>query len=194
METPELAWQRLLEGNRRFAAGTPLHPRQAPDIRAELAGGQRPFAAIVGCSDSRVPAEIIFDCGLGDLFVVRTAGQVLTQAGYATLEFALVNLGVRLIVVLGHSKCGAVTAALDGVEAPGYLGELLALLRPVAEQIPEDHDDRLCAAIEENVRRGVERLRALDPVLGRCVAEGQLHIQGAVYELETGLIAPVDAS
>lgn len=191
MESPETAWEKLMEGNRRFAAGEPMHPRRAPGVRAELTAGQQPFAAIVGCSDSRAPAEIIFDCGLGDLFVVRTAGQVLTEAGYASLEFAAEFLGVRLIVVLGHTDCGAVKSALQGVKSSGYLGELLALLQPVAASVPPDHPDALNRAVEENVRRSVQRLRTLDPVLEKLVGEGRVTIIGAVYDLATGHVSEV---
>jgi carbonic anhydrase len=191
-ESPEAAWQELLAGNRRFASGALLHPHQAPDVRTELAEGQRPFAAILGCSDSRVPAEIIFDCGLGDLFVVRTAGQALAPAVYGSLEFAVMNLGVRLILVLGHTQCGAVGAVVQNLEAPGYLGELLALLKPAASRgAPGDAADPITAAVEENVRQGVLRLRALNPVLRPAVSQGLVFIRGAVYDLQTGQVREV---
>ena len=124
--SPDQALQELLAGNRRFAAGIGIHPHQSPYRRAEVAPGQHPFAVVIGCSDSRVAPEIIFDCGLGDLFEVRTAGHAFDDAGYASVQYVVEHLGVQLIVVLGHSDCGAIKAVINGVHAPGHLGILLA--------------------------------------------------------------------
>ena len=146
-----LVWQALLAGNRRYASGAGHHPHQSAYRRTEVLPAQHPFAVIIGCSDSRVPPEIIFDCGLGDLFVVRTAGHALDDAGYASVQYVVEHLGVQLIVVLGHSGCGAVSAVIDGVEAPGHLGILIARLQSAVEAAAGQTGDLLHNAVIENV-------------------------------------------
>ncbi len=189
---PDQAWQELLTGNRHFASGARRNPRQSAARRAEVVAGQRPFAAVVGCSDSRVPPEVVFDCGLGDLFVVRTAGQVLDDAGLGSLEYAVDHLGTRLVVVLGHGSCGALTAAVQGGEPEGHVARLMERLRPVVEAVAGRPGDVLDNAVDENVRREVARLRRLEPVLARLVESGQVRVVGARYDLRSGVVAAVE--
>ncbi len=182
-----LAW--LKEGNRRFMEGKSSRPRQDLDRLKEVAKGQRPFATIVGCSDSRVPNEIIFDQGLGDLFIVRTAGQVSTYASWGSIEFASEVLGTNLIVVLGHSECGAVSAAVNLPEVPGHVITLINAIKPAVELARQKSPDNLLAlSIRENVKMQVHQLMSLEPVLSKRVKDGSLKIVGAIYDLSTGTV------
>jgi carbonic anhydrase len=147
---------------------------------------------IIGCSDSRVPPEIIFDCGLGDLYVVRTAGHALDDAGYASVQYVVEHLGVQLIVVLGHSGCGAVKAVIDHVEAPGHLGILIARLQSAVDAAAGRPGDLLQNAVTENIGQTVAHLRTLGPVLADLVAAGKASVVGAHYDLETGLVTLVE--
>ena len=187
-----LAWQALLAGNHRYASGAGHHPRQSAYRRVEVLPAQHPFAVIIGCSDSRVPPEIIFDCGLGDLFVVRTAGHALDDAVYASVQYVVEHLGVQLIVVLGHSGCGAVKAVIDRVEAPGHLGILIARLRSAVDAAAGKPGDLLSNAVAENVGQTVGHLKTLEPVLADLVAAGKLSVVGAHYDLESGLVSLVE--
>jgi carbonic anhydrase len=186
----ENALARLAEGNRRFADGESVR-HFTPAERVASLGGQRPFAVVVGCSDSRVPVEAVFDAGAGELFVVRTAGHVLTAAGLASVRFAVEKLGSELIVVLGHEDCGAVTAALSG-DAPEWLA-------PIVERIdvsdvdpttaPSDaRDPLLAAAVDDHVRDTVRAMREF--VAG--FAPGAV-VVGAAYELASGRVHWLDA-
>ncbi|MBC8042256.1 MAG: carbonic anhydrase [Rhizobacter sp.] len=175
-----------MEGNKRFVAGKSVHPHQDAARLREVAKGQKPFAVIVGCSDSRVPNEIIFDQGLGDLFIVRTAGQVSSYASWGSIEFAEEVLGAKLIFVLGHTKCGAVKAAVETPDVPGHVVTLINAIKPAAEKVKGMAGDAVENAVKENVRMQVEQLRSLEPVLAKRVREGSLQIVGGVYDLETG--------
>lgn len=187
--SPDEALIRLKEGNMRFVNGKPLRPRQDIARLHEVSTAQNPFATIVGCSDSRVPNEIIFDQGLGDLFIVRTAGQVSTYASWGSIEFAEEILGTKLIVVLGHSRCGAVSAAINLPEVPGHVVTLINSIKPAVERAKIKNPSNLTdAAIRENVMMQVEQLKSLEPVLSKRVREGTLKIIGGVYDLETGKI------
>ena len=177
--SPKEALVKLKDGNQRFVTGKSLKPRQDFNRIKEVSKGQNPFATIIGCSDSRVPNEIIFDQGLGDLFIVRTAGQVSTYASWGSIEFAEEVLGTKLIVVLGHSKCGAVNAAVKVPEVPGHIVTLINSIKPAVEKCKEKHhnhnhsdDEFLDAAIKENVLMQVEELKNLEPVLAKRVREG----------------------
>jgi carbonic anhydrase len=189
------ALQRLLKGNQRFVHGTTKNPRRAPaDFRA-LAEGQRPVAVIMGCADSRVPPELLFDQGVGDLFVVRVAGNVVGGGGVfvkGSIEYAVAELGVRLIMVLGHSSCGAVKAAIkhvdDGDPLPGAIAELVNRIRPAVIKAKDMPGDRLANAISANVLLGVETLNNLDPIVRPAVSSGQAKVVGAVYDLRTGAV------
>ena len=192
---PDTVLARLLEGNNRFVKGELTHPGRKPEDFAALAEGQAPLAAIIGCADSRVAPELIFDQGVGDLFVVRVAGNIVSGAGPSvkgSIEFAVAELGVRLIMVLGHGACGAVKAAVAHIDAndvlPGAIRELVDLIRPAAASVRGKPGDKIENAIEANVALGVERLKGLDPILAGMVKSGDLKVVGAVYELRTGKV------
>jgi len=195
--TPDDALTLLMHGNLRFVNGNLRHPRRGNVRRAELAQGQAPFAVIVSCSDSRVALEIIFDQGLGDLFVVRVAGNTAASPlVIGSVEYSTVVLGSALVMVLGHEECGAVEAAIDvavnGTEHPGDLPAVVAPIAPAVEHalsLPED--ERLEAAIRANVRNQVRRLSAV-PLLADRVEKGTLMIVGAQYHFHTGRVRLID--
>ena len=179
----------LKEGNSRFINGKSTRPRQDFTRIKEVSTGQAPFATIVGCSDSRVPNEIIFDQGLGDLFIVRTAGQVSTYASWGSIEFAEEILGTKLIVVMGHTQCGAVNAAVTLPEVPGHIITLINAIKPAVETARKNHSENLLdAAIRENIKMQVDQLRGLEPVLAKRVRDGSIKIIGALYDLNTGTV------
>ncbi len=189
---PVTAWEALKEGNERFVAGAAEHPDQSVEHRASLTSGQQPFAAVLGCSDSRAPAELIFDQGLGDLFVIRTAGQVLDAAVLGSLEFGVGVLKVPLIVVLGHRSCGAVKATLatvDGGDMPG--GYVRDLVERVTPSVLSGRRDGLKTPEEFETRHATEtaaQLLARSAILFNGVAAGSLAIIGATYELADGRV------
>ena len=186
---PYYALQKLQGGNRRFEQARSIHPRQDPALIKRLSDGQAPFATIVGCSDSRVSSEILFDQGFGDLFVARTAGQVMAQATYGTIEYAYLSLGTKLIVVLGHTTCGAVGAAIKRPEnPPGHIVTLINAIKPAATEAARQPGDKLNFAVRQNVINQVNELRQLEPVLSRAYENGDLLIIGAVYDLATGKV------
>lgn len=182
----------LKVGNERFVDGKSLHPNQNKERIKEVASGQKPFAIIVGCSDSRVPSEIIFDQGLGDLFIVRTAGQVSSYASWGSIEFANAVLGAKLIVVLGHTKCGAVKAACDSASTPGHIPMIINEIKPAADLAKKQEGHYLDNAVKINVAMEVEQLKNLNPLLKTAVDKGELKIVGAVYNLENGKIEFID--
>jgi carbonic anhydrase len=192
---PDAVLARLLDGNRRFMRGHLAHPGRKPEDFAPLAEGQAPLAVVVGCADSRVPPEVIFDQGVGDLFVVRVAGNVISGAGASvkgSIEYAVAELGVRLVIVMGHAACGAVKAALKHIaeddRPPGSIGDLVATIRPAALAAKGRPGDLLDNAIRANVERGVERLRGLEPLLAEPVKAGRVKVVGAVYDLRGGKV------
>ncbi len=172
-----------------------LLSRRRPEDFAALAEGQAPLAVIVGCADSRVAPELIFDQGVGDLFVVRIAGNIVSGAGASvkgSIEYAVAELGVRLIMVLGHGQCGAVKAAIEHIDAndalPGAIGELIKPIRPAVEAAKNLPGDKLANVIKANVEKGVERLKTLDPILSKLVKSQELQVVGGVYELRQGKV------
>ncbi len=186
---PYYAIQKLVGGNKRFEQARSIHPRQDPELILELSEGQFPFATIVGCSDSRVSGEILFDQGFGDLFVSRTAGQVMAEATFGTIEYAYLELGTKLIVVLGHSSCGAVGAAIKRPEKPqGHIVTLINAIKPAAILVEGMAGDKLENAVKHNVINQVNELRQLESVLSRAYEGGDLLIVGAVYNLGTGKV------
>lgn len=189
---PEAALKALLDGNARFVAGKTVRPRQDAARLREIATGQKPFAIIIGCSDSRVPSEIIFDQGLGDLFIIRTAGQVSSYASWGSIEFAEAVLGARLIMVLGHTKCGAVKAAVELPKVPGHIVTLINEIKPAAEKVKGMPGDPVENAVRENVHMQVDKLKHLEPLLAEGVREGKLKIVGGIYDLETGKVSLVN--
>jgi len=178
----------LKAGNAHFLAKKFEHPHQTSARQKELASGQHPHCAILTCADSRVPPEILFDQGLGDMFDVRVAGNIAGDAETASIEYAAEHLHVPLVVVMGHTQCGAVTAALEGGELPGKLPSLIAALRPAVDQSAHEPGDRVANAVRDNVVHVVNQLRAARPVLSELTAAGKLRIVGAVYSLETGKV------
>jgi len=178
----------LKAGNRHHVAKKYLHPHQTAARQRELATGQHPHCALLTCADSRVAPEIVFDQGLGDVFDVRVAGNIAGVSETASLEYAAEHLHVPLIVVMGHSHCGAVSAAVEGGEAPGKLPDLLAAIRPAVDQSAHEPGDRVANAVRDNVVLVVQQLLAAKPVLAELAHEGKLRIVGAVYSLETGKV------
>ena len=201
MSSPEEVWKVLREGNERFTDGTPTHPSQDADRRAAIAGQQTPSAALFGCSDSRISAEIIFDVGLGELFVVRNAGHIVSDSVLASLEYAVEVLGVAVIVVLAHDDCGALHAAieLDTGEEPNYppkVSELVKQLQPAIERtrlaLAETTNESLNAdaVAGEHLKDTLARLLAGSELLGQKIADGRLGLVGARYRLVAGLVQP----
>ncbi|MFN2135152.1 MAG: carbonic anhydrase [Candidatus Promineifilaceae bacterium] len=193
------ALQRLQEGNRRFVAGdSDYHTRTTQRRRQELLAGQEPFAVVLGCSDSRVPAEIVFDQGLGDLFVIRVAGNVVAPSLVGSIEFAATKFNTRLVVVLGHSHCGAVEATLQELQRPSAerspnLGSIVGRIRPSVQTLLEtdlrsDPDALLYHAMRANVRASANQIRHASPILEGLVQNDGLLIAGAEYDLATGLV------
>lgn len=186
--TGEQALEKLMDGNSRFVSGNSTHPNQSEERLAELISGQHPFAVIVGCSDSRIPPELIFDQGFGDLFVIRTAGQVQDNVTIASIEYAVEHLGVPLVLVLGHDRCGAVTAAANGGEVEGHLDSLVDYIAPAVEEAEESGDETelLNNSIDNNVYNIRDELMQSEPVLSEKVEMGELLIVGARYHLDSG--------
>lgn len=178
----------LLEGNRRFAAGEGEHVRQDPQRRAELTRGQRPFAVVVGCSDSRVPPEVVFDQGLGDLFVIRTAGHVIDDVTVGSVDYAVSHLGAPLVLVLGHTFCGAVHAAVAGREVSGTLRPIVRGIKPAMKRAKGSIRDPEPLVVRAHVELSVEKLwSALQPDRKRTASSHPL-MAGGVYDLDTGLV------
>ena len=218
--SPPEAISRLKEGNGRFTAGNPQHPHESADERnyiaansyenagaislgmtseqaakrrAELAKSQHPFAIILSCSDSRVPPEIVFDEGLGDLFIIRVAGNVLNDEGLGSIEYGVDVLGARLIVVLGHQSCGAVDAAMKTIaakgKAPGHIQSLVTAIKPVVDSTPKGDLD---TTIKANVKHVVDALRSSTPILKARVDSGDVQVIGGYYGLDTGAVTFLD--
>jgi carbonic anhydrase len=192
---PEEALKRLLAGNKRFVRGRLAHPGRDNARRAEQAEHQTPFAVVLGCSDSRVPPEIVFDEGIGDLFLVRVAGNTANDdIVLGSIEYAASVLKSVVVVVLGHEECGAVKATVDlvtkGKTAPGHIASFLQPIVPAVEAVrSEPAGEIVNAGIRENVRRQVRQLTSSQPVLAGLVGSGALKIVGAEYELKTGAVA-----
>jgi len=183
---------RLKEGNKRFVGGKSMRPHQDFQRIKEVSLGQEPFAVIVGCSDSRVPSEIIFDQGLGDLFIVRTAGQVSSFASWGSIEFGNAVLGAKLIVVMGHTKCGAVAAACKIPDVPGHIVTLINAIKPAAQLAKTQIGDEVENAVRINVAMQVQQLQNMEPVLTKAIQSKETQIVGAVYDLETGKVEFLD--
>ncbi|HEV2695871.1 MAG TPA: carbonic anhydrase [Verrucomicrobiae bacterium] len=186
--TGEQALQKLLEGNARFVAGQTVHPDQTVERRQALAGGQNPFAIVLTCSDSRVAPELVFDQGLGDLFVIRNAGNVLDDHVIGSIEYAVDHLHVPLIIVVGHEKCGAVSAAVAGGQVPGHIHSLTDDLALVIEQTKDLPGDKVDNAVRANAQRTAEILKHVEPIIKAAVSSTNLTIVAARYELGTGKV------
>jgi carbonic anhydrase len=188
--TGEQALQRLKEGNKRWIANRSEHPDQTPTRLKEVAKGQTPFVAMLSCADSRVPSEIIFDQGLGDIFVTRVAGNFVDDNILGSLEFATSVLGAPLIIVMGHSRCGAVQAAVKTVTEntafPGHLLDLVDAIAPAVKEAKSQSGDLIENAIKSNVLRNVEKLKLSRPIIAKLVDEDKVKVVGARYDLDTG--------
>jgi carbonic anhydrase len=193
------ALERLREGNRRFVMNVrSLDVQLSHARRKELTAGQEPFAIILGCSDSRVPAEIVFDQGLGDLFVIRVAGNIVAPSQVGSVEFAAERFGTRLVVVLGHSQCGAVLACLEELHRPSdkqshNLRSIVSRIRPsiealLATDLANDMDELVKQAVRANVRAATNHLRSGSQILEMLIEKQSLLVVGAEYSLETGVV------
>jgi len=189
--SPDAALNRLMAGNARYVAGTGAL-RDLRHERAALTRGQNPFAAVLGCADSRVSPEYCFDTSLGDIFVCRVAGNIASDDVLASLEYAVAELKTPLVMVLGHESCGAVDAAVKsvtkGAVPPGHLPGLVAALAPAVVAVQKNPGDLLSNAIHQNVRRTVEALKSSTPILKSAVDAGKLRVVGGVYQLATGRV------
>jgi carbonic anhydrase len=199
------ALQRLREGNRRFVSGARCLDTFTDQNRlSNFVNGQAPIAIILGCSDSRVPVEIVFDQGLGDLFVIRVAGNIVAPSQIGSVEFAAERFGTRLVVVLGHTRCGAVAATLEQLQQPTahqsqHLGSIVDLIRPAVQgllttDVRTDRDALAREAVRANVRVSADALRHGSKVLERLIATEGLHVVGAEYSLETGVVDVFDGA
>jgi len=188
--TPDKALQELLDGNDRFVKRKRKNPNQGYTRFLEVAKVQKPFASILGCADSRVPSEIVFDQGLGDLFVCRIAGNIATTQQIGSLEFGSLVLGSKVIMVMGHERCGAVDAAIKGAQVPGQIGSLLAAIKPSVESSKGQSGDKLENACKANILAQVEKLKS-SPVLSELIKTEKLKIIGGYYDLDTGRISVV---
>ncbi len=188
--SPEEALQRLLVGNQRFTGHHLEHPDQSEERVLELTQAQHPFATVLSCADSRVTAEIIFDQGLGDIFDVRVAGNIATPEVLGSIEYAVELLGTPLLMVLGHERCGAVTAAVENKPLPGDIGTFVQAILPAVNQVKGQPGDAVDNAVSANVRYQVEQVLRSSLVRDRQQA-GQLQVVGARYDLDTGLVTLV---
>ena len=191
--TPDQALETLKEGNRSFKTDSPVRAVQGRERRLEIARGQTPFATLVSCSDSRVPPELLFGRGLGELFIVRNAGNTVDTAALGTIEYGVAQLGVPLVVVMGHERCGAVEAAVkvvtENASYPGSIGRMVEPIVPAVIAAQRQGGDLLQAAVRANVRRTVSRLRtASEPMLLEPLRAGKLRIVGASYDVDDGSV------
>jgi carbonic anhydrase len=190
----ELSPRQVLEaGNERYVRGEPHHLHQGLERRSLVAEGQHPRAVIIGCSDSRVPPEIVFDQGLGDLFVVRSAGGVLGDAATGSIEYAVEHLQAPLVVVLGHERCGAVSAVVESPDLPGHLAAFVPTIAPVLAEARQAGGDVVDRAVRLTARRIADDLRTCPPFLAEAVQAGHLEVVAACYDLDTGAVEWLDA-
>ncbi|MBA4031630.1 MAG: carbonate dehydratase [Planctomyces sp.] len=188
--TPAEALEMLYAGNRRFSLGQSSSENRHLDRVKAIAARQNPFAAFLGCADSRVPVEFIFDQGFGDLFVTRIAGNIACSENIGSLEFGTQILGAKVLFVLGHSACGAVAATMDGSEVPGQISGLFQYIRPAVKTACGDLD----LAVRENVKNQAELLAEASPVISKMIRRNELIVAGGVYDLRTGIVTPVELS
>lgn len=180
----------LLEGNQRFASHHATHPHSSGERMKSLEAGQHPPIAVICCSDSRVPPEIIFDQGLGDMFVVRTAGNLMGGLEIGSIEYAVEHLGVQQILVMGHRECGAVKAFIEGGTAPGHIRDIVDSIRAEQEikQVPENDKNLLNDCIQANILHGIHQLKKQSELINEKIRAGKLKINGACYELSEGKV------
>ncbi len=183
--SPDWALDLLIEGNERFVANKSTHPHQTIERRVEMTQGQHPFAVVLACSDSRVSPEIVFDRGLGDIFVVRTAGNLVDDIALGSIEYATEHLGASLIMVMGHSKCGAVTAAVQSDDAPGHVGNIIKAIKLAVEKAKGQQGNQLDNSIRANIQIITDLIATCEPILCELVKEGHVKVVGAHYDIDT---------
>jgi carbonic anhydrase len=186
--SPDAALQKLIEGNQRFVNRQPQYPDQSPLRLQEVARAQNPFATILGCADSRVSAEIIFDQGIGDIFDVRIAGNIATREVIGSIEYAVVLLGSPLLMVMGHERCGAVTAAVKNQSLPGDISTFVQAIKPALKKVKGQPGDAVENAVVANVQYQIERLKH-SKLLTEQMESGKLKIVGGRYDLDTGIVS-----
>lgn len=189
---PDEASKRLVFGNRRFVNGETQHPHQTAEDRLALAKGQKPFAVVVACSDSRVCPEIVFDQGLGDLFVVRVAGNTVGNLELGSIEYAVEHLGAKLVIIVGHEKCGAVGAAIQGGETHGHIGDVTGPIKPAVDATKGYAGDVLDAAVRYNAKYVADSLKIRDSLIKEQILKGEVKVLGARYDLDSGLVEVFD--
>lgn len=180
----------LLNGNERFAGHHPIHPHETRKRMEEISGGQHPLAAIVCCSDSRVPPEIIFDQGLGDLFVIRTAGNLMGGLEIGSIEYAVEHLGVKQVLIMGHKECGALKAFTEGKKVPGHIQDIVDSIKMEKEirAISPLDKDLLDDCIRANVIHGIHQLQSQSSLIAEKIRSKELQVFGALYDLEKGVV------
>jgi len=186
------ALSRLMAGNLRYVQHKEQHPDESLARRKELEAGQHPFAVILGCADSRVSPELLFDEGLGDLFVIRVAGNIVDDAVLGSIEYAVEHLGTKLIMVLGHEKCGAVSAAIVGGIAPGHIQAVVSAIQPSVEASAKDPGDKIHNCVIANARRVAQQVRESEPVLKDAVEKLGVKVVAADYALDSGKVNLLD--
>jgi carbonic anhydrase len=191
--TPDAAVQKLIDGNKRFVDRKRLNPHQDFGRITEVAKSQKPFAAILGCADSRVPSEFVFDQGFGDLFVCRVAGNLATPEEIGSLEYGTLVLGAKVLMVVGHERCGAVTATMKGEQVPGQIGSLIDAIKPAVASSKNQPGDSLENAVKANVMLQASRLKA-SPVISKLIEENKLKVVGGYYDLDTGTVTIIPES
>jgi carbonic anhydrase len=185
--TPDDALQKLMDGNQRFVQHQPQYPDQTAARLQEVAQVQHPFATVLSCADSRVPAELIFDQGIGDIFDVRIAGNIATPEALGSIEYAVVLLGTPVLMVLGHERCGAVTAAVQNESLPGEIGSFVKAILPAVDRVRGKAGDTVDNAVTANVQYQIEQLKR-SPLLTERLQSGKLKIVGGRYDLDTGTV------
>ncbi|MBD0341423.1 MAG: carbonic anhydrase, partial [Microcoleus sp. Co-bin12] len=185
--TPDQCLQLLIDGNQRFVNAMREKPNQTWTRIAQVAPSQAPFAAVLGCADSRVPVEIVFDRGFGDIFVCRVAGNVATPEEIGSLEFGTLILKAKVLLVMAHERCGAVKAAIEGGVLPGHINSLTDAIQPAVESSKNQPGDKVANAVKANIRLQANRLKA-SPVINQLIQEGKLKVVGAYYDLDTAAV------
>lgn len=188
--SPDDALQKLMEGNQRFVQHQPQYPDQSAARLREVAQVQHPFATVLSCADSRVPAEIIFDQGIGDIFDVRIAGNISTPESLGSIEYAVALLDTPVLMVLGHERCGAVTAAVQNESLPGEIGSFVKAILPAVERVKDKAGDTVDNAVTANVQYQIEQLKR-SPLLTERLQSGKLKIVGGRYDLDTGTVTMI---
>ncbi len=188
MPTSDQALAMLMEGNKRFVGTQATHPHQDAEYRIGLGKGQAPFAAILACADSRVPPEVLFDEGLGDLFVVRVAGNIINDQLLGSLEYAAAHLNTPLIMVMGHTSCGAIGAVANGATLEGHIASLAPAIQPAVDRVRDMEGNLTDNAAKEVARMTADQLRTSMPILANLVRDGKLKVVAAFYDLESGVV------